>query len=229
MADSSDGERHATRRERRMRVLIVDDHPLVREGLQARIDDQPDMEVCGTAADAQEALRLAKSGRPQIAIVDLTLRSGDGLELIKRLRSESSTLKILVVSAHDELMFAERALRAGAHGYLNKQELQGTLLEALRTVRDDKLFITPAVAQRLAGLAVTGRITGQGMDVLSDRELEVFRLIGEGGTTRSIAERLHVSPHTVESHRERIRHKLHIASSAELVRHALHWVLENTR
>lgn len=209
-------------------MVIIDDHPLVREGLQARFASEPDFETCGFAADVQEGLRLIETVRPDVAIVDLTLRSSDGLELIKRVRAKGSSPKILVVSAHDEIVFAERALRAGALGYVHKQEIQGNIIAALRAVCADQLYFSPSVAQHLAYLATTGPGVRRGVDALSNRELEIFQLIGQGYPTRSIAAWLHLSPHTIESHRERIRRKLNLANGSELVRHAVQWVLEKT-
>lgn len=223
---STGGRRKAGLGTQRARVLIVEDHPLVQEGLRARINDQADFEVCGVADDVDEALQLAEKAHPDIMIVDLTLKSGNGLDLIKRLRAHGHRARILVVSAHDERVFAERALRSGAQGFLNKQELQGNVIDALRTLRAGELFLTSAATQRLAGLVAAGSGPLGGVEALSDRELQVFQMIGQGYGTRSIAERLHVSPHTIESHRERIRLKLQLESGTELIQRAVQWVLE---
>ncbi len=209
-------------------VLVVDDHPLVREGLVARIGAQSDMRVCGEAADADEALRLMRLVHPAIAVVDLALRSGSGLDLIKRVTESGSGPKMLVVSAYDEALFAERALRAGAQGYINKQELQGSIIEAIRMVLRGELYLSAAMSQRLAHQALGGRPQRHGIDALTDREMQVFSLIGRGHPTRAIAEQLHLSVHTIETHREKIRSKLELRTGAELVRHAVLWVLENT-
>jgi DNA-binding NarL/FixJ family response regulator len=211
---------------KKAKILIVDDHPLVREGLVARISAQTDLEVCGEAADVDDALALVESKHPELVIVDLTLRSSNGLAFIKKVNHDDPTTKMLVVSAHDESLLAERALRAGAHGYVNKQEAQGKVLDAIRAVLRGERYVSPLVTQRLLGRAAGGkRITG-GVESLSNRELEIFELIGQGKSTRSIAEQLHLSVHTIETHRENIRIKLGVQSGTELLQHAVQWVLE---
>lgn len=217
----------STQPRRPARVLIVDDHPLVREGLAARLAAYLDLEVCGQAADIETALELAHATRPAIVIVDLALRRGSGLDLIKKLQSLGDTPRILVVSAYEETFFAERALRAGAHGYLNKEEVQGSIIEAVRTVLRGELYLTPALAQRLACRALSGGMAPSGVGSLSDRELQIFQLIGRGHSTRSIAERLHLSIHTIETYREKIRLKLGLRNGTELLFSAVQWRLEN--
>lgn len=212
----------------RARVLIVDDHPLVREGLAARISSQPDLEVCGQAADADEALRLLRSADPDLLIVDLALKGSNGLALIRQASRVAPQVRSLVVSAYDERLFAERALRFGAHGYVNKQEAQGTVIEAIRTVLAGRRYLSAEMAQRLIGAAVGGTPERSGVDGLTDREFEIFELIGRGEGTRQIAEKLHISVHTVESHRENIRAKLGLRSGTELVQSAVRWLLEAT-
>ena len=213
----------------RARVLIVDDHPLVREGLVARISAQADLEVCGQASDIDEALSLLRATAPHLMIVDLALKRANGLDLIRRVTAWPSRPKILVVSAYDEALFAERVLRAGAQGYLNKQELQGSLIEALRALQRGELYLSAELTQRLAGQALSGRPAPLGTDALSDRELQIFELIGHGASTRLIATQLHLSVHTVESHREKIRHKLQLRNGTELLQHAVKWTLEKNR
>ena len=219
--------RHDTPAARPSRILIVDDHPLVREGLAARIAAQPDLAVCGEAADVDEAVALLASSRPALIILDLALKRGSGLELLKRVRQLEAGPKVLVVSAYDEALFAARALRAGAHGYLNKQELQGSVIGAIRAVLRGEMYLSAELARRLAAQAVTGRPVSPGPEALSDRELQVFELIGRGASTRSIAEALHLSMHTIESHRENIRIKLDLRDGRELVQQAVLWILEN--
>jgi DNA-binding NarL/FixJ family response regulator len=210
-----------------VRVLIVDDHPLVREGLIARISAQPDLEVCGEASDADQALSLVGITRPALMIVDLALKGGNGLDLIKKVKASSVSPKILVVSAYEEEIFAERALRAGAQGYINKQELQGSMIDAIRTVLRGELYLSANMTQRLAGQALFGRgVSRGGVEALSDRELQIFQLIGRGNSTRLIAEQLHLSVHTIESHREKIRIKLRLRNGTELLQSAVQWVLE---
>jgi DNA-binding NarL/FixJ family response regulator len=210
-----------------VRVLIVDDHPLVREGLIARISAQPDLEVCGEASDVDQALSLAGITRPALMIVDLALKGGNGLDLIKKVKASNVSPKILVVSAYEEEIFAERALRAGAQGYINKQELQGSIIDAIRTLLRGELYLSANMTQRLAGQALFGSgVSRGGVEGLSDRELQIFQLIGRGNSTRLIAEQLHLSVHTIESHREKIRIKLRLRNGTELLQSAVQWVLE---
>lgn len=210
----------------RATVLIVDDHPLVCEALAVRISGQPDMEVCGQAADVAEATKLMESARPDLVILDLALKGSNGLTLIRRARKLAPQVKLLVVSAYDETLFAERALRLGAHGYVNKQEAQGTVLEAIRTVLAGQLYLSPAMAQQLIGQAVGDPTRRGGVESLSDREFEIFELIGRGSTTREIADQLHISIHTVETHRDNIRAKLGLKNGTELVQAAVRWLLQ---
>lgn len=211
----------------RSRILIVDDHPLVREGLIARISAQPDLEVCGEASTIEEAVALISTTHPALMIVDLALKQGSGLDLIKQ--AGAAGPNILVVSAYDEALFAERALQAGARGYINKQELQGSVIEAVRAVLRGELYLSVEMARRLAARALGGKAVVQGIEALSDRELQIFELIGRGKSTREIAQHLKRSMHTVESHRERIRSKLNLRSGSELTQHAVQWVIESRR
>lgn len=211
----------------RARVLIVDDHPLVREGLSSRIAAQPDLEVCGEAADVDQALTLIRTTRPAVVLLDLALKKGSGLDLIKQITVSATGPKVLVISAYDEELYAERALRAGAHGYINKQELQVSIVEAIRRLLHNELFLSPRMTRRIAGHAVSGSPRpASGVDALTDRELEVFGLIGRGNTTRWIAEELRVSIHTIESHREKIRLKLGLRNGTELLQRAVLWVMD---
>ena len=210
-----------------VRVLIVDDHPLVREGLIVRISAQPDLEVCGEASEVDQALSLTSTTRPALVIVDLALKGSNGLDLIKKVRASEVSPKILVVSAYDEVFFAERALRAGAQGYINKQEAQGSIIDAIRTLLRGELYLSLNMTQRLTDQALFGSRASRGIEGLSDRELEIFELIGRGYATRLIAEQLHLSIHTIESHREKIRTKLRLRNSTELLQSAVQWVLEN--
>ncbi len=207
-------------------MLIVDDHPLVREGLAARISAQPDMEVCGEAADVDEALALHESARPALMIVDLALKRGHGFDLIEKVKKSGSAAKMLVVSAYEDSLFAERALRAGAHGYINKQEAQEKIISAIRAVLRGERYLSGEMLQRFVEQAIDVNREPQGVARLSNRELEIFELIGSGRSTRVIAEQLHLSIHTIESHRENIRAKLNLNNGAELVRRAVQWVLE---
>jgi DNA-binding NarL/FixJ family response regulator len=211
----------------RVTVAIVDDHPLVREGLAARISAQPDMEVCGEAADIESALELIVSKRPSLAIVDIALRNGHGIDLIKRIVAAGVKTRMLVVSAYDESLFAERALRAGALGYINKQELQGQVVEALRTVLRGERYLSAVMAQRLIAQAIGSKVAHRGGETLTDRELQIFQLIGRGKSTREIAQELNISVHTIDSHREHIRAKLDLHSGTELIQRAVQWHIEH--
>ena len=216
--------------ENRARVLIVDDHPAVREALALRIDRQADLEVCGEAADLSEALRLIAETRPDVAVIDITLKTANGIDLIKRIRDRNDHVRILVWSMHSEALYAERALRAGALGYVNKDQATERIVEAIRRVLQGKVYLSEAMTERLLQRAVGGEreeVARSPLDVLADRELEVFRLIGGGAKTAEIAERLHLSVKTVETYRERIRQKLDLADGTELARYATQWLLEN--
>jgi DNA-binding NarL/FixJ family response regulator len=216
--------------EKRARVLIVDDHPAVREALALRIGRQPDLEVCGEAADTSEALCLVADTQPDVAVVDITLKSGNGIDLIKRIKDRNDQVRILVWSMHSESLYAERALRAGALGYINKDQATGRIVEAIRRVLAGKVYLSDAMTERMLQRAVgAGReeITRSPLEVLADRELEVFRLIGQGVKTAEIAERLHLSVKTVETYRDRIRQKLDLSDGTMLVHYATQWVLEN--
>jgi DNA-binding NarL/FixJ family response regulator len=214
---------------KRARVLIVDDHPAVREALALRIDRQPDLEVCGEAADMGAALHLLAKARPDVAVVDVSLKTGSGIDLIKRIKDRNDDVRILVWSMHSESLYAERALRAGALGYVNKDQATDTIVEAIRRVLENKVYLSEAMTERLLQRTVGGareEVARSPLDVLADRELEVFRLIGEGVKTAGIAERLHLSVKTIETYRDRIRQKLNLSDGAELVRCAVQWTLE---
>ncbi len=217
--------RHA----RKSRVLIVDDHPLVRHGLSELLGREPDLEICGQTGDPAEASRLARWSRPDMAIIDLALKEGDGIELIKQLKTDTPTTKILVYSMHEETLYAERVLRAGAKGFVNKQEPPSTLLEAVHAVLKGKLHLSRVVMERMALEATQGtkQIGHAPEELLSDRELEIFRLIGGGMATADIAARLHRSVKTIETHRERIKRKLQIAKNTELIQRAVQSELEH--
>jgi DNA-binding NarL/FixJ family response regulator len=211
----------------RLTIAIVDDHPLVREGLAARISAQADMEVCGEADNIESAMEMIVAKRPALVIVDIALRDGHGIDLIKRIVAAGINTRMLVVSAYDESLFAERALRAGALGYINKQELQGKVVEALRTVLRGERYLSTAMAQRLIAQAIGSKAAAGGMEALTDRELQIFQLVGRGKSTREIANELNVSVHTIDSHREHIRAKLDLRSGTELIQRAVQWHIEN--
>jgi DNA-binding NarL/FixJ family response regulator len=213
------------------RVLIVDDHPAVREALAIRIASEPDLEVCGEAADLAEAVQLAAVRNPDIAVIDLGLKSGSGIDLIKRLRSTHPKLLIVVWSMYSEELYAERALRAGARGYINKEQATTKIIEAIRRVLAGRIYPSPAMAEKLLERRIESpdkMSSPWTIDALSDRELDVFRLIGQGVKTAEIAGCLHLSIKTVETYRDRIRDKLGLHDGTELARCAVRWLAEST-
>lgn len=204
-------------------VLIVDDHPIVRQGLSQLINAEDDLEVCGNAATVEEALQSLGESYPDVVIVDLSLAHSDGLELIKEIRSETRHLPVLVLSMHDENMYAERLLSAGANGYIMKQAAADQLLIALRRVLAGGVYVSEqlgsSMIERIAGN--DPKKTSNPIERLSNRELQVLNLIGRGKTTREVAENLTLSVKTVESHRQRIKKKLNLQTSAQLVQFAV--------
>ncbi len=217
-----------TKRNPREKILIVDDHPSVREGLALRISLHPDLEVCGEAESEVQALALVKQTSPDLVLVDISLKSGNGIELIKRIRAFDPTIKMLVISGFQESLYAERAFRAGALGYLNKQESNEKMIEAIRTVLSGERFLSPEISRRLINQALgASDVTKTPIENLTDRELEIFRMIGEGLNTSAIANQLFLSTHTIDTHRENIKRKLAVSTAAELSRAAVHWLLEN--
>jgi DNA-binding NarL/FixJ family response regulator len=218
-----------THARKRARVLIVDDHPAVREALALRIGLQPGLEVCGEAADMSEALRLVDDTRPDVAVVDISLKTGNGIDLIKRIKDRNNSVRMLVWSMHGESLYAERALRAGAMGYINKDQATDKIVEGIRQVLDGKIYLSDAVAQKMLHRAVGGgqEVACSPLDSLADRELEVFRLIGNGVKTKQIAERLHLSVKTIETYRDRIRQKLDLRDGTELAHYATQWMQEH--
>lgn len=212
------------------RILIVDDHPAVREALASRIGRQADMEVCGEAADTTEALRLVADTQPDLAVVDISLKTASGIDLIKRIKDRNDSVRMLVWSMHSESLYAERALRAGALGYINKDQATDKIIDAIRRVLEGKVFLSDEMAEKMLHRAVGGgrkEPTRSPLDALADRELEVFRLIGQGVKTAEIAEQLHLSVKTVETYRDRIRQKLDLSNGTDLAHYATQWVLQN--
>lgn len=219
--------------QRTVKVMLVDDHPLVRHGLAQLIDDEPDMTVCAQAANAQEALRAVDSSSPDLVIIDISLGDGgggNGLELVKQIRSRHARIQTLVLSMHDESLFAERALRAGARGYVSKQQAMDTVVDAIRQVVEGKIYLSSQMTDRMLHRAVGKEeaLEHSPIENLSDRELEVFEFIGQGLTTRQIANRMQLSPKTVETYRENIKTKLNLSNASELTRHAVQWVLDES-
>jgi DNA-binding NarL/FixJ family response regulator len=208
-------------------ILIVDDHPVVRFGLSQVIAKHPDLAVCGEASSVDEALHLLKSTAPDLAIVDLTLDGENGLRLIEHIKAEFPDTKTLVSSIHDEVVFAPRALRAGAMGYIEKGKPIEEIIEAIHRIQEGNLYLSPQVGQRLLQRAASGRpLDETPQELLSNRELEVFEMIGRGMAVHEIARKLQISPKTIESHRTNIKTKLNLRNSAQLTHLAINWVLD---
>jgi DNA-binding NarL/FixJ family response regulator len=208
----------------KIKILLVDDHPLVREGVANLIHQQPDLEVCGEAANEPQALQLIGGMLPDVAVVDLSLEKGSGLELIKSIKAMYPGVAMLALSMHDESLYAERALRAGARGYLMKREAAKKVIQGIRAVQAGQLFVSEKIAALMAERFVEGRTASASpVEELSDRELEVFQLLGSGQGTRQIADHLHVGFKTVQAYCARIKEKLRLANATELLRAAMQW------
>jgi len=208
------------------RILIVDDHPLVRTGFSQLIGDCPDLEVCCEAGDMAEALRQIDISRPDLAIIDLSLAGGSGLDLIERIKSRDKNILMLVASMHDETLYAERVLAAGAHGFINKQEAQDSIIRAIRQVLSGKVYLSQKMTDRLLTGMVNSGAEKRDIDSLSNRELQVFELIGEGVPASQIAEQLNLSVKTIETHQAHIKKKLGLGSAHELNQRAIRWVMD---
>jgi DNA-binding NarL/FixJ family response regulator len=208
------------------RVFVVDDHPIVRQGLSQLINREPDLMVCGEAEDARAALEAIAALNPGFLIVDVSLDGPDGIELLKAIRARDPRLPVLMLSMHDESLYAERALRAGANGYIMKQEATDRVLIAIRQILGGEVYVSDRIAQKMMHQFIgrSGGVKRSTMEELTDRELEVFRLIGQGHGTRQIAEELHLSIKTVESYHAHIKDKLSLKNARELVQHAVQWV-----
>ena len=205
------------------KVFIVDDHPIVRQGLVQLVDGEPDLAVCGHGDDAYQSLAAIRSARPDLVLLDVSLKDADGLELLKEIKAFDADLRVLMLSMHDESLYAERALRAGANGYIMKQEAPHALLAAIRKVLEGQVYVSEKMGATLLQRMVGGKkgIGQLPMDRLTDRELEVFRMIGSGLSVKEIADKLCLSAKTVEAHREHIKEKLNFKNSAELLRFAI--------
>ena len=216
-----------TIRKGKARVLLVDDHPILRKGLAQMINMEQDLTVCGEAEEAGKAFELVGTLTPDVAVVDISLKTGNGIELVKNIKARYPELPILVLSMHDESLYAERALRAGSLGYIMKEEATEQVLVAIRRVLKGEIFLSEKMKSRMLQQLTTGgrnKVVVSPIENLTDRELEVFRLIGEGRSTRQIAGELHISVRTVEAYREYIKSKLNLRNATELVQHAFHWV-----
>lgn len=206
-------------------IFLVDDHPLVREWLTNLIQQQSDLVVCGESADAPQALQAITATKPDVAIVDISLKTGSGIELIKNLKALQPDVSVIVLSMHDERLYAERALRAGARGYIMKSETAKKVITAIRQVLAGKIYMSESLAALFVEKFVDGRLPASGslVDRLSDRELETFQLLGKGYETRQVAEMMKVSMKTVQAHCAHIKEKLKLTNAAELLREAVRW------
>jgi DNA-binding NarL/FixJ family response regulator len=211
------------------KIFLLDDHPIVRQGLSQLVNEQADLSVCGVAQDAASAFEAMDELSPDLLILDISLDGPDGLDFLKRLRLRDNAPPVLVLSMHDESLYAERALRAGAKGYIMKQVATESLLAAIRKILRGGIYVSDGMAARMLHQFAnhSGQTEHSPLAELSDRELEVFRLIGEGQGTREIAELLHVSVKTVESYQAHLKEKLCLRNSRELVQRAIHWVSAN--
>ena len=207
-------------------ILIVDDHPIVRQGLAEMVNHEDDIEVCGQAEDAHQAMKAVKELKPDMAIVDISLKQTSGMELIKDLQAQYPNLPVLALSMHDESLYAERALRAGARGYIMKAEATEKVIMAIRKILSGEIYISDKMASKMMRKLVGGstEINTSPVERLSDRELEVFQLIGKGFGTRQISERLFLSIKTIETYRAHIKEKLNLKDAAELLQYAIQWV-----
>ena len=212
---------------KKFRVLLVDDHPIVRQGLALLIDRESDLSVCGEAEGSHSAFHAITTLRPDLVVLDISLNGPDGLDVLKEIRSKSANLPVLILSMHDESIYAERAMRAGANGYIMKQEATEKVLVAIRRILQGEVYLSDRLTNTMLRQYVSGGapVKTSPLVNLTDRELEVFRLIGEGHGTRQIADELHVSVKTIESYQAHIKDKLSLRNSRELVQHAIEWTV----
>jgi DNA-binding NarL/FixJ family response regulator len=212
---------------RKCRVLLVDDHPIVRQGLALLIDREADLSVCGEAEGAHSAFHAIATLRPDIVVLDISLSGPDGLDVLKEIRMKTTNLPVLILSMHDESIYAERAMRAGANGYIMKQEATEKVLVAIRRILQGDVYLSDRLTTTMLQQYVRGASTAKRSPLLNltDRELEVFRLIGEGHGTRQIADELHLSVKTIESYQAHIKEKLALRNARELVQHAIEWTV----
>jgi DNA-binding NarL/FixJ family response regulator len=215
----------ARSRRAKAKILIVDDHPIVREGLASLINGEPDLKVCGEAEDVPSGLAAAEKLRPDLVVADLSFNGRSGLDLIKGIRGQQPDLPILVLSVHDESAYAERVLQAGANGYIMKEEAAGCVIAALRRVLAGEIYLSANMSSEVLK-RVTEGAPRTPLSCLTDRELDVYRLIGRGYGVKQMAEELNLSRKTVETYRARIREKLGLSTSGELLQHAIRWVAD---
>jgi DNA-binding NarL/FixJ family response regulator len=210
-------------------VILVEDHPMFREQLAQLIAKEPDMAVLGEADNIYDGLKLIELKKPDVAIVDLTLKGPGGLELIKNLKATENEIPVLVLSMHDETLYAERVLKAGGRGYITKNEVSKEVMVAIRAVLRGEIYVPSKIASRILESVSTGRKNENGVAQLTDRELEVFELIGRGRSTREISSFLHLGMSTVDTYRARIKSKLHLENSSQLCHEAIRWVSDGQK
>lgn len=210
---------------KKKRVLLVDDHPVYREGLAQFINKEATLEVCGEAGNAVDAVELVRIKKPDMVIVDVTLGESSGIDLIKMIRAQNQETLILVLSMHPDSLYAERALSAGARGYINKSHATQSIMEAVQAILSGRIYLSEDMTQALLEKKTHGiPETSFAINLLSDRELEVYELIGNGKTTNHIAQNLHLSPKTIETYRANIKNKLNFENNTQLIQHAVQWV-----
>ncbi len=212
-------------------VLIVDDHPVVRDGLTTIINHEPDMNVCGEADDAYQALKTVAELKPDVVVTDISLKRSDGIELTKSLKARHPKVSVIVLSVHDESVYAGRALLAGAQGYLMKDAVSDNIIKAIRTVLSGEIYVSSTLSKKFLHTIAQDKAgtTKTPIEGLSDREFEIFRLIGEGYKASQIAEQLHLSTKTIETYRSRMKEKLNLPNAAELLRYAIKWAKSQDR
>lgn len=212
----------------KLRVVVIDDHPVVRVGLKQRLSIESDIDVCGEADSMVDAYQLLAQTRPDVTLLDIALKDGSGLDLIKEVRSRGDTTRILIVSTYPEMAYAERCIQAGAQGYLQKDAAVDELVKAIHVVAKGDLYLSEQMTHRALKHALTGDSSTNTLYALSDRELQVYEMIGNGMTVGAIAERLFLSPKTIETYRAHLKTKLKLRSSAELARHAYKWSMDRS-
>ncbi len=214
------------------KILIVDDHPLLRQGIRQVIELEEDLRVSGEASTANEAIDLVNRDTPDVVIVDITLAGNvSGIELVKSLNERFPEIRTLVLTMHDESLYAERAIRAGARGYIMKEVASKNIISAIRTIMNDELYLSDAVSKRIIDKLVRGSADTAGISVeqLSNREFEIFQMIGNGFSTKEMARKLNLSIYTVESHKKNIKEKLKLKNSSDLAKYAIQWVITQTK
>ena len=213
----------------RTRIVVVDDHPSTRDGLATRVVLESDLEIVGEASDVNEAVEMIEEEQPDLAVIDVSLKTGSGIDLVRKVKERFPRVKLLVWSMYEESLYGERALRAGSMGYINKQNATDMIIDAIRAITAGELFISEELSAKMLHRVIVGKESAaiSPIESLSDRELETFRLIGQGMTTRKIAEAMVLSPKTIETYRARIKEKLELDDMPSLTREATQWVLEN--